>query len=558
MERNLSRLASEEYDLLIIGAGIYGACAAWDAASRGLKVAVVERGDFGSGTSQNSLKIIHGGLRYLQQADIVRMRESIRERRILTRIAPHFVHPLPCLMPTYGHFTKGREALFCALLLNDLIGFDRNRLDDPEKHLPRGRTVSKQRILELLPGVSQSGLTGGALWYDCQTHNSERLLLSFLLSASDAGAEMANYAEVTGFLKRGRRVIGVEVSDSISNEKIEIRAKLILNTAGPWANKVLALIRKDSVKVPLRLSTAMNLVTSKIIKGHAAGLSNRSELFEEDAFVRKGSQVYFVAPWRHVSLVGTAHLPYEGDPDNYRVTETEIKGLLAEINRAYPSAGLKREDVHYFYGGLLPMKGIKRKSGEVNLVKHYRIVDHQREDGLEGLITVVGVKYTTARDVAERTVDLALKRLGVPFVKSRSAETPIYGGRIESFNNFLAKSISSRPKTVTEEIMTHMVYHYGSNYRELLNYIKENPNLANPLPGQRRVTRAEVVHAVRKEMANRLTDIVLRRTELGSAGNPGDDCLEACAEIMANELGWDEDRKKREIEAAKAVYIPKV
>lgn len=556
MKRDIVQLAAEEYDVIIVGAGIYGACAAREASLRGLKVAILDKGDFGSATSQNSLKIIHGGLRYLQQADIIRMRESVRERRTLMKIAPQFVHPLPCVMPTYGHLTKGREALFVAMLLNDIISFDRNRLEDPEKFLPRGRVISRERMLRMTPGIPDRGLTGGALWYDCQTHNSERLLLSFLLSANDAGARVTNYVEVTGFVTSGRRVTGIEALDKLSGERCKIRARLVLNAAGPWVNKVLGLLGDDRVKVPLRLSTAMNLISRKFIDGHAAGLQSQPDLIEENALIRKGSRLYFIAPWRHVSIVGTAHEPYEGDPDDYRVKEKEIADLLSEINRAYPAAGLKREDVRHCYGGLLPMKGVNRKTGDVNLLKHYSIVDHGRRDDREGLISILGVKFTTARDVAARAIDLIVKKLGIPTSRSRSDEIPIFGGDIVRFNDFLAGALRSKPDTISRESMTHLVYHYGSRYGDLINHTADAPPLSLPLPGQSFVIGAEVIHAVRREMAVRLADVIFRRTELGSAGPPGGDCLSACAGIMAKELGWDDARKKREIEEVEAEYRP--
>ena len=554
MQRNLSRLASEQYDILIVGAGIYGACAAWDAALRGLKVAIVDKGDFGSATSQNSLKIIHGGLRYLQQADVIRMRESIRERRILMKIAPQFVHPLPCIMPTYGHFTKGREALFVGLLINDIIGFDRNRLEDPEKHLPRGGTISKKKIRELLPGISQKGLTGGAIWHDCQTHNSERLLLSFLLAAAGKGARAANYVEAAGFLTRGRRVVGIEALDRLSGEKREFRARVVLNTTGPWVRNLLGHLETGPLGSPLRLSSAINLVTRSFIGDYATGIPNRAGLIKEDAFVRKGSRLYFIAPWRNVSLVGTAYAAYEGDPDSYRVTEKEITDLIAEINLAYPAAKLTRGDVKAVHGGLLPMDGVSRRTGEVILSKHYRLIDHRTDDGWDGLISVVGVKYTTARGVAEKAVDIALKKLGSAFTRSRSDEVPIYGGCIARFNDFLSAAVDSRPEGISPESMTHLVYHYGSRYPDILAYIQREPALAIPLPGQKHVIGAEVVHAVREEMALTLADCILRRTELGSAGDPGEACLTACADLMARERGWDSSRRQSEIAQVRALY----
>lgn len=553
MQRDVSQLASQEFDLLIIGAGIYGACAAWDATLRGLRVAVIDKGDFGAATSQNSLKTIHGGLRYLQQCDIIRMRESIRERRTLARIAPHLVHPLPCLMPTYGHLTKGREALRVALMLNDLIGFDRNRLEDPSKHLPRGRTISRTEILKLLPGIAEQGLTGGALWYDCQTHNSERLLLSFLLSAAERGAQAANYLGVTGFLTRGRRTTGVVARDARSGETVEIRARCVLNTAGPWTQKVLDLLKNDTPRIPLRLSTAMNLVTRRLIPGYAAGLSTRGELVEEDALIRKASRLYFIAPWRSVSLAGTAHEPYEGDPDSFRAGEPEIENLMAAVNSAYPAAGLSRADVRLVHAGLLPMKSVSR-GGEVVLLKHFRIVDHAPGDGWEGLVSVMGVKYTTARDVAARAVDLVLRKLGIPITRSASDRTPIYGGAIDRFNRFLEEAVRSGPRGVSKESMAHLVYTYGSRHGDILAIVSRDPSLTAPLPGQESVIGAEVVRAARDEMALTLADVILRRTELGSAGHPGSDCLNACADLMAKELGWDEARKKKEIRETEAVY----
>ncbi len=556
MKRDLKKLSSQEYDVVVVGAGIYGACAAWDATLRGLKVALIDKGDFGAATSQNSQKIIHGGLRYLQQLDIVRMRESIRERRTLMKIAPQFVHPLPCVMPTYGHLTKGRMALAIALFLNDIIGFDRNRLDDPQKRLPRGRTISRDELLRILPGVPRDGLTGGAVWYDCQTHNSERLVLSFILSACERGADAANHLEATGFLTKDRRVCGVRARDAITGTPVDIRGRLVLNTAGPWIDGVLGRLSGGIHSSPIMLATSTILVTRRFLGDYAAGLSSGAGRTGEKSLGGKGSRLYFVTPWRNVCLVGTAYAPYEGDPDNYRVREGDIDAFLSEINRAYPDARLGRRDVIFFYGGLGPMSRVSARTGEVAIRKHYRITDHSRADGWDGIVTVMGVKYTTARDVAERAIDLAMKKLGVAFVKSSSFETPIYGGEIERFDDFLASAIRSKPAGVTEESMAHLVYHYGSRYGDVLSHVRKDAVLGRALPGQQRVIGAEIAHAARQEMALTLADVISRRTELGSAGNPGDECLRACAEIMGAELGWSKERTSREIKEVLSRYAP--
>lgn len=202
MKRNLEELSNTQFDVLVIGGGIYGACVAYEATLRGLSVALVEKQDFCGATSANSLKTIHGGLRYLQHADFKRMRESIYERRTLMKIAPHLVHPLPVLVPTYGHGLKGIEAMTVALKINDLVSCDRNLgLPDPQKHIPTGRTLSPTECLNTLPGISADGLTGGAIFHDAQVYNSERLVLAYLQSATQLGLRVANYLEVTGFYK---------------------------------------------------------------------------------------------------------------------------------------------------------------------------------------------------------------------------------------------------------------------------------------------------------------------------------------------------------------------
>ena len=211
MKRNLETLVTKQFDLLVIGGGIYGAFAAWDAGLRGLSVALVEKRDFAGATSANSLKMVHGGLRYLQNADIRRMRESIRERTNLMRIAPHLIHPLPCMIPTHGLGKKSRLAMSLALRINELVSKDRNCLSDPQKYIPKGHIVSKDDCRKIIHGISDDGLSGGAIWYDCQIYNSERLIISILRSAASEGAELANYLEVKRFLIQSGRATGVEV-----------------------------------------------------------------------------------------------------------------------------------------------------------------------------------------------------------------------------------------------------------------------------------------------------------------------------------------------------------
>jgi len=553
MKRDLVGLSENEYDVLVIGAGIHGAWIALDASLRGLSVAIVDKGDFGFATSSNTMKIIHGGLRYLQQADFYRMRQSIRERSILMSVAPHLVHPLPFLIPTYGHSVYGREVMSLALAVNDLIGFDRNRMiKDPKKQIPRGRVISREECLRLFPGVDEKGLTGGAIWYDCQMYNSERLLISVLRSAEEKGAQIANYVEVVGFLSYGNRIQGVRAIDRLGGERLDIRARVVVNTSGPWVGCVLNLLGSKAKKPKIFLSKAMNLVLNRqIIPDYGVGL--RSRFKNNNSLINRKARLLFITPWRNCSLIGTVYSPYEGSPDGLNISEEDIESFVNEINEVYPYASVSLKDVSFIHRGLVPVDEIGI-NGDIKLAERYRIWDHARGEGIEGLLSVVGVKYTTARAVAKEVIDLVFRKLGKTPPGCLTALTPIYGGCIEDFDGFLSRETGKKVGFLSQEIMRHLIYNYGSKYDQVLKYINDNPDMANTVEGTSDTVKAEVVYGVREEMAQKLSDVVFRRTGIGSAGNPGDKALESCALIMARELNWDKKRIRREIEETKKCF----
>jgi glycerol-3-phosphate dehydrogenase len=553
MKRELNKISNTEYDVIVIGAGIYGVSTAWDATLRGLKVALIDKDDFAGATSSNSLKTIHGGLRYLQNLDFKRMRQSIRERMVLMNIAPHLVFPLPIVMPTYSYKLKSRPALFAALLANDLIGFDRNRVDDPDKYLPRSRLISKKKVMEYLPGYEKTNMSGGALWYDCQCHNTERLVLSYALSAAGLGADLANYVKCTGFLRQGNEVVGIKAKDLFSGDSFDIRAKIIVNTSGPWVDEVLNKISGENSKPRFFHSSAMNIVIKRrILDEYAAGLPGPYHYKREDGSVYNGSQILFFVPWKDYTIIGTRHLPYYGDPSEYSIKEIDILEFLSAVNKTYPQGAVKREEVAYVHGGLLPMTGVNQSTGNVNLEKHYKIHDHRMEDNIEGLITVVGVKYTTHRYVAGKTVDLVFNKLRKTSPECTTDNKPVYGGDVGRFKDYLAGALQKTE--LNERITRHLVYTYGSNYRDILDYAGEDSGLIQTVPDSDEVLKAEVINGVRNEMAMKLSDVILRRTDLGSAGNPGDETLCAVADIMGNELGWDRKRIKDEIDETAVIY----
>ena len=552
MQRDLNRLSAQCHDLLIVGGGIHGACAAWEAALRGLSVALIERDDLGQATSSNSQKIVHGGLRYLQSLDLKRMRESIRERAILLRIAPHLVHPVPFLMPTYGHGLRSKPVMAAAFFLNDLISHDRNHnLDDLSQQIPRCQVVSRQECLRLAPGIHEQGLTGGALWHDGQMYNSERLTLSFLLSAYRVGATVANYVKAVSLLRDVDRVSGVVAEDVVTGRRFEIRARTVLNTAGPWAMQLAGSPTRNDHEQRIAYLKAMNLVTRPLTNGIALGVGNNGPR-------RNGPGLFFITPWRDRSVIGTVYSLYQGDPDQCQVSEEEIQRFLDEINSIYPPAQLCREEVSFAHLGLLPATSVNAAEQRVQLETRYRLINHQRRDGIDGLVSVVGVKFTTARDVAERAVNLVCGKLnrGIPR-RVRSREEPLVGGRIERFEEFLKCEIAKQPHGLQASIIRHLIFSYGSSYGEVLKWVDEDPGYGGTVDGSSEVIKAEIIHAVRKEMAVKLVDVIFRRTDLGTRGYPGEACLYTCTAIMARECGWDAQRRTEEIEDVRAVFARK-
>lgn len=543
MVRELRRLADSHVDVLVVGAGIYGSIAAWDAAQRGLSVGIIDRADFGAGTSFNNLKTLHGGLRSLQAMDLTQMRLFIRERRALARVAPHLVRLMPCVVPTYRGVMRSRTVMRAALALNDLIAHDRNSgLEDPATFVPGGTVVSRDECLRLNPLIGPGGVTGGAVWHDYQMRSSDRMTLSFLLSAHRAGALAANYVRVRTLLRRDARIEGVTVEDLLTGATFDIKARVVLNAAGPWASSLLDAVPEAARDRPAPgLSRAMNVVLRHLGHTHGCGGLARGRFL-------------FAVPWRDRTLVGTSHDAFRGTADELNVTAADLEAFLADVREAFPRALVSREDVRLVHRGLLPVTPESRDgSATVSLLRDSAVVDH-RPQGVDGLVSIFSVRYTTARHTAEQAIDVVCDALGRKAAPSRTAETPLFGGEITSLEDH-TRIVSSRHENhMTEDALRRVAALYGSSVDALLACTRQDPPLGGPLSRECRVTGAEIVHAVRAEAAVKLSDAVLRRTDAGSAGHPGREALERAADLMAHELGWSALQRRREINDVEAWY----
>ena len=554
VERNLSNFVGREFDLLVVGGGAFGCCAAWDAASRGLKVALIERDDFCAATSANHLKMVHGGIRYLQHLDFKRVRESIRERAALLRIAPHLVEPVPIVMPTYGRGMDGRAILGAGMALYDLVAWDRNRGNrDPDREIPRGRLLSRSECLEMYPGLDPDGLTGAGLFYDAQFRNPPRLALAFLQSAIEAGAVVANYVEARSFLRDGRRVCGAVAADLSGGggDEFEVRAKIVLNAAGPWAAGLL----DEESGARLERAPSFSRDAGFVVRGRRTGnqaLACKVAGTDADAVLSRKGRHVFAAPWRDYTLFGSWHVVHTGPPGEFRVEEEELLSFIDDVNRAYPAFELTLDDISMVYAGLTLFG--ESRPGDTNLSFGKRSILHDHgADGIDGLITLIGVRATTARGVAARAIDMTLRKLGRPAHESRTAVTRVHGGDFGPFEEFVRSIVEEQAGAFDAETLRALAHNFGSDYGAVLRYAREDDRWAGTLPGTTTL-RAEIVHAVREEMALTLADVVLRRTELGTGEEPEPEVLNACAEILAAEHGWDEARTRREVEAVRARY----
>lgn len=533
--RDLARLHGTEYDLLVVGGGIHGLASAYDAASRGLRVALVEAGDFGGGASFNHQKTAHGGLRALSTGNLARARHMIFERRALARIAPWFLRPLPFIVGTYRSVTRSRSALRAAFALESWLARRRNDGVDDQLHLPAPRLLSRAQTMKFFPGIRPERLTGGAQWYDYQMVENDRLTLAFAAGAERAGADLANYAEAIGALTEGGRVVGMMVRDRLGDGTFPVRSRLTLNAAGSHAGVVMDLF---GVGRAFPLLKAMNLVTSRPAHDIALAAPTAS------------GRMLTLVPWRGHAIVGTSHSERFLQSLDASVSSAEVATFVEEANSAFPALHLSPADVTLVHRGLLPAIAAR---GGVDLLAAHRIIDHAAA-GAPGAITVVGVKYVTARGVAERAIDAVVRRLGARVRRSRTASMVLPGAGIADHEGVAIETARALRLDIPLATLTRLSNRYSDAAGAIVRLMAERPEWREPVSSSVATLGAEVVHVIRNEMAVRLSDIVLRRTGLGAAGHPGEDAIAGCARVAAAELGWSADRQREETAAVEQAY----
>jgi glycerol-3-phosphate dehydrogenase len=543
MKRLFDKPFENHYDIIVIGGGISGVSVAYEAATRGLKVALFEKDDFGQATSAATSKLIHGGLRYLKNFEWGLVRESLTERRVWENIAPNFVYPIPFMVPTYNNLKNSKAILFIGMMLYDILSYDKAWTWDKSKKLPLHKTIGTNKTLKLETCVPGKNLTGSSIYYDCQNINPERLTLGVLKSAISLGAQTANYAKVKSFIKNNNSVKGVNVVDLLTQKEYSFTADLTINCTGPWTDIVLNSANSDSkTDHHICRSEGIHIITKKLCNKHAI------------TFMTKDGRHVMIMPWRNHTLIGTTDKVYKGNPDEYVVTRESIHGLIDEINENYGFEKLKYSDIQFAYGGLRPLVDDQTKE-TYETSRKYEIFDNAKE-GLDGLITVEGGKYTTSRKLASQVLKVVAKKwkkdLGLSITNSRY----LIDSDIKNMESFIKQLVLRYPQ-FSEATINYIGRNYGLQCHTIFRLAMYDKPLAEVLNDDGEIL-AEVVYVIKKEMAFTLSDILFRRTGIGTLGFPGSNTFNLVVKTAKEQLKWDDQKTQSEIEQVMRVFnLPK-
>lgn len=484
MRRNIQPFTQQEYDLLVVGGGINGAAIAHMAALNGLKTALVEKNDFASGTSSKSTKLIHGGLRYLENLEFGLVRESLKERFIQLKSAPHLVKPLAFAIPLYEGSSRPAWLIKLGVWFYDYLS---------GKYLiKKHQYLSKADFINDVKGIEERNLLGAVTYYDAQM-NDARLCLENVLSAVERGAHAANHLEVQSFLEEKGRIKGVIAYDHIESNTLAIRAQKIVCAVGPWTNKFLEKnIRKGVIdhSPAVRLTKGVHIVYNDQLAPYALLIPTQ-----------KDRRVFFIIPWMGYSLIGTTDTDFSGDPDQVRVDQEDIDYLLAEMKRIFPKREFPKDKIISTFAGLRPLVFERGAPSRVSR-------QHTIEESPSGVVYVIGGKYTTYRKIAEDT----LKKITNKRLVNTEAEYPLYGRGKISEQEIKETAVKY---SLTKETVEYFIDLYGVKYRDVLTPADQSPELLKPLCSCSLALEAQVVYALKVEMACTEEDILYRRLSLG-------------------------------------------
>jgi glycerol-3-phosphate dehydrogenase len=537
------------YDLIVIGGGINGTGIARDAALRGLKVLLLEKNDFGSGTSAYSSRLIHGGLRYLANLELDLVYESLSERELLLKNASHLVRPLALGIPVYQGGQHSALTVGAGMMLYDLLSL--------KKSLPWHQAYGHDGFLKRYPQVNPVDLQGGPVYYDAQVDFPELICVENAISAKETGnASLLNHAQVTGVLSKKGAMGGVYFQDLLNGQSYVASAQVVVNAAGPWLDDIIQLAASESKKNGNPLFPRIGGTKGSHIVVRRFENGPDTALYVE---ARSDGRPFFIIPWRdEFYLIGTTDIPFEGNLDQVAATGEEVEYLLSETNQVLPQANLSLDDVLYSYSGVRPLPAATGvRAGKISR-KHW-IEDHRKskQNPMAGLISVIGGKLTTYRNLSKATVDYVLKayQLKAPKPQCQTRHMPLPGAvGLAKLADYKAAQVAkaSQQYQVSPKVVFHLIDLYGSRYERVLQLTEACPDWKAPLAEGRPDILAQVVYAVREQMAQTVMDVMLRRIGCGLDADCGFDVLETVARCMGQLLDWPEDKINEEMRAYRA------
>ena len=539
LKRHIEELTGKKFDLIIVGGGITGAAVAYIAAARGLSVALFEKEDYGGATSAATSKLIHGGLRYLANMEIRLVRESLRERRILGNIAPNFVYPLPFVLPNYKKWKGNIWKMLAGMYLYDFLSYDKKDTWDKSKSLQNHRLISHSKTIRLEPNLKMENLRNSFYFFDYQSIFPERLTLAFIKSAAEYGAKVSNYSPVSAFkYDTNNRITGVEVKDLFSGETKNVYADLIVNCGGTWADKILGMaIKKDLQTHKIKRSEGIHIITDKIAGNHVVSLQ------------REDGGHMMIMPWRDHSLIGTTDKEYEGDPDEYYVSRESINDVIQAVNDNFGKK-ISFKDIKHAYGGLRPLVDDQTK-GSYETSRKYEVYD-DAGDGIEGMITVEGGKFTTSRSLAREVLNMIARKLNKTLSDPVSDNLYLSGCEIRDMRQFMIRQHLNYTD-FSKQTIEYISRNYGTDSKVIFQIARDNPRYAEVVSHDGEIL-AEIVYAIKYESAKTLKDIMLRRTGTGTLGNPGKDIIGKITAVAVEMLNWDSKRIEEETASMMKVY----
>jgi glycerol-3-phosphate dehydrogenase len=525
----MSQTQPQETDLLIIGGGINGAGLAALAAHSGFSVVLLEKGDFASGTSSKSTKLIHGGIRYLEQANFALVFEALHERSHLLKLAPHLVHPLAFLLPVYKGDQRPPWMLKIGLWLYDLLAGVHN--------IARHQWFSPQATLAMAPTLRSEGLLGCGLYYDAQV-NDARLVLENILAAEQAGAVCRSYHQVLSAAEKNLGLTEIRFQDLATGKEGAYSARCVVNASGPWANQTDKFFH-TSVKPLVRPTRGTHLVVKEVLGEKALLITTRQD-----------KRVIFVIPWRGYSLVGTTDLDDPNDPDKTKPSESEINYLLTEAARLFPGQAWDRSKVLALFTGLRPLAWAEADHAS-SVSREDKILREQNK------ITIVGGKLTTYRAMAEKGLKAATVILRK---KPKRHAFNLPGAPSSSWKVFLETQVSQWPGRygISAVQANHLAFLYGQKGEAVLELTRNNPALLEKLHPERPEILAQAAYAIDHEKALHLSDILLRRLEIGYTPYHWGEASEKVSALMAQKLSWDSRTLKSELALYKSLLLPAV